>query len=80
MLSYTNVAKDELQHEIRRMGKAAALLQSPHFVGTVDAFVNKYLFLPHAAQSLAFAGERPTLVRDCCRGVGPDALTWRMHP
>jgi superfamily I DNA/RNA helicase len=62
MLSYTNVAKDELQHKIRKLGKAAALLQTPHFVGTVDAFVNQYLFLPHAAAAMGTAADRPMLV------------------
>lgn len=62
MLSYTNVAKDELQHKIHRTGKAAALLRYPHFVGTVDAFVNQYLFLPNANRAMGFAGDRPRLV------------------
>jgi superfamily I DNA/RNA helicase len=61
ILSYTNVAKDELQHKIRKLGKAAALLQTPHFVGTVDAFVNQYLFLPHAAAAMGTTTDRPTL-------------------
>jgi superfamily I DNA/RNA helicase len=73
MLSYTNVAKDELQHKIHKMGKAASLLQNPHFVGTVDAFVNQYLFLPHAANSMAFDGDRPTL-------VGEPYQQWKTPP
>jgi superfamily I DNA/RNA helicase len=73
MLSYTNVAKDELQHKIHKMGKAAALLQNPHFVGTVDAFVNQYLFLPHANKSMAFPGDRPTL-------VGEPYQQWKTPP
>ncbi|GGQ43076.1 UvrD-helicase domain-containing protein [Couchioplanes azureus] len=73
MLSYTNVAKDELQSKIHKAGKAAALLQNPHFVGTVDAFINQYLFLPHATKCMAFPGDRPTL-------VGEPYQQWKIPP
>src|SRR6266571_6768111 len=49
VVSYTNVAKDELELKIRRLGKANILLKAPHFVGTLDAFVNQELFLPFGA-------------------------------
>ncbi|MFI1996307.1 UvrD-helicase domain-containing protein [Actinoplanes sp. NPDC020271] len=63
MLSYTNVAKDELQDKIRKIGKAATLLQNPHFVGTVDAFINQHIFLPHGTKAMSSTdSNRPTLV------------------
>jgi len=62
VLSYTNVAKDEVEAGLRRDGAAGTLLQHPHFVGTLDAFVNQYLFLPHSAATMRFSGGRPTLV------------------
>ena len=40
------------------------LLKPPHFVGTLDAFVNQQLFLPHGAQIMQCAAGRPTLVGD----------------
>jgi superfamily I DNA/RNA helicase len=73
LLSYTNVAKDELQDKIRKLGKAATLLQNPHFVGTVDAFINQHIFLPHATKPMAFTGgDRPTL-------VGEPYQQWKTH-
>jgi hypothetical protein len=61
VVSYTNVAKDELEHKVRgRDGNA--LLSPPHFVGTIDAFLNQYLFLPFGAKHMAYAGGRPRLV------------------
>ncbi|WP_169792576.1 UvrD-helicase domain-containing protein [Actinoplanes rectilineatus] len=72
MLSYTNVAKDEIEHKIRKLGKAEALLQNPHFVGTVDAFLNQYIFLPHGTRPMAFTGERPKL-------TGEPYQQWKNH-
>jgi DNA helicase-2/ATP-dependent DNA helicase PcrA len=63
ILSYTNVAKHELQDKIRKLGKAATLLQNPHFVGTVDAFINQHIFLSHGAKPMDMLNSgRPTLV------------------
>jgi superfamily I DNA/RNA helicase len=60
VLSYTNVAKDELERKIRELGSASGLLSSPHFVGTIDSFVNQYLFLPFGAGQMDCKG-RPRL-------------------
>jgi hypothetical protein len=62
VLSYTNVAREELAARIRKRGTAGALLNNPHFVGTIDAFVNQYIFLPFGAGQMEYAGGRPTLV------------------
>ena len=61
MLSYTNVAKDELADKIQRQGTAHNFLRSPHFAGTLDAFVNQYIFLPFGTSVMHCAG-RPRLV------------------
>jgi superfamily I DNA/RNA helicase len=61
VVSYTNVAKDELEHKVRGRD-ANTLLASPHFVGTIDAFLNQYLFLPFGAKHLGCPGGRPRLV------------------
>jgi len=61
VVSYTNVAKDELEARIQKRGQGTALLSGPHFVGTIDAFVNQYLFLPFGAGQMAYTG-RPRLV------------------
>jgi superfamily I DNA/RNA helicase len=62
VLSYTNVAKDEVEDRIRQTGTAHILLRHPHFVGTLDTFVNQHIFLPHGAAPMAYTGGRPTLV------------------
>jgi len=62
VLSYTNVAREELAARIRKRGTAGALLNAPHFVGTIDAFVNQYIFLPFGPGQMEYAGGRPTLV------------------
>jgi len=61
VVSYTNVAKDELEHKVRGRD-ANVLLASPHFVGTIDAFLNQYLFLPFGAKQMEYTGRRPRLV------------------
>lgn len=61
VLSYTNVAKDELEARIQKYGHGSALLSGPHFVGTIDAFTNQYISLPFGAAHMGYAG-RPKLV------------------
>jgi superfamily I DNA/RNA helicase len=60
-ISYTNVAKEELERKVKELGRANTLLSAPHFVGTIDSFVNQYIFLPFGSQSLGCA-HRPRLV------------------
>lgn len=62
VLSYTNVARQELVEKIRKRGTATSLLNAPHFVGTIDAFVNQHVFLPFGAAQMGFGGGRPKLV------------------
>lgn len=62
VVSYTNVAKDELEQKVRGLGKANSLLSQPHFVGTIDAFLNRFLFLPFGGKHMGYGGSRPKLV------------------
>src|ERR1022692_2869608 len=62
VLSYTNVAKDEVESRVRRTGAAHVLLRSPNFVGTLDAFINQQIFLPHGARTMGYTAGRPELV------------------
>jgi superfamily I DNA/RNA helicase len=59
-LSHTNVAKDEIIASLARSGVLAAqsLLRYPHFIGTIQEFVNRYLALP----SLRSAGHSHIVV------------------
>lgn len=59
MLSYTNVARAELE---AKLGGASTTISSyPHFVGTIDSFVNQFVFLPHGADAMG-SDRRPRMV------------------
>lgn len=45
MLSFTNTAQEELASEIETL--AGKKIAYPHYVGTIDAFINKYIFFPY---------------------------------
>ncbi|MCA1606556.1 MAG: hypothetical protein LC775_14060, partial [Acidobacteria bacterium] len=62
VLSYTNVAKDELEAKICQRSVASGLLSTPHFVGTIDSFINQYVFLPFGSRRMGYTGGRPRLV------------------
>lgn len=48
VLSHTNVAKDEIISRLRKSKSldAQRLLSHPHFIGTIQEFVNKFLGIP----------------------------------
>lgn len=49
VLSHTNVAKDQIIDRIERSNSVEAqrLVSYPHFIGTIQEFVNRFLALPH---------------------------------
>ena len=49
VLSHTNVAKDQIIDRLVRSNivEARRLLEYPHFIGTIQEFVNRYLALPY---------------------------------
>lgn len=47
VMSHTNAARTEVELLIARHPTAARLMSYPHFTGTVTAFINQYLALPH---------------------------------
>jgi superfamily I DNA/RNA helicase len=60
VLSFTNVAWQEIEKKCNEkfcIGK----IPYPHYLGTIDSFVNKYIFLPFGHLILGCNG-RPTLV------------------
>lgn len=69
VISYTNVARAEIERKIVERGRTSELLAIPHFVGTIDAFVNQCIFLPFGSQ-LMQCPRRPIL-------VGPPSGIWR---
>lgn len=47
VLSHTNVAKDQIIEILHRDPDGARFLRYPHFVGTIQAFVDQFLALPY---------------------------------
>lgn len=45
LLSFTNTAQTELSEEIEKIN--GRRIEFPHFVGTIDSFINKYIFFPY---------------------------------
>lgn len=46
VLSHTNVARHEIEIGLGNTNEGRALLEYPHFVGTIDSFVDSYLAIP----------------------------------
>lgn len=45
-LSFTNVASDEIRRQLQELeNKKTAEIRYPHFVGTLDSFINNYILL-----------------------------------
>lgn len=61
ILSYTNVAKNEIEGKIKTRSKGHELLRYPHYIGTFDSFVNQFILLPFSSRVLDFQG-RPSLI------------------
>lgn len=59
-VSFTNVAWQEIEKTYCQEYKFGKI-SFPHFLGTIDSFINKYIFLPHGHLVLKCQG-RPTLV------------------
>ena len=45
VLSFTNVACDEIKMTIAESGECDCSADYPHFIGTVDSFINNFIFL-----------------------------------
>lgn len=45
LLSFTNIAVDEMK-EAFKLFDSSFEIQYPHFIGTLDSFINNYIFLP----------------------------------
>ncbi|MCK4678001.1 MAG: ATP-dependent helicase [Bacteroidales bacterium] len=55
-LSFTNVAWQEIEQQVHKHFGIRQPIPYPHFLGTIDSFINQYIFLPFGH-----------LVMDCCK-------------
>lgn len=62
MVSYTNVAKDEIKTKLRKSRGNTSLINNPHSIETIDSFLNKKLFLLHGGVYMGSPDGRPKLV------------------
>lgn len=46
ILTHTNVAREEIEHCLKSVPHGESLLGYPHFIGTIQSFVNKFIALP----------------------------------
>lgn len=60
-LSFTNVAWREIALEISKETDIPVPIQYPHFLGTIDSFINRFIFLPFG-HLVMNCGKRPVLV------------------
>jgi len=60
-LSFTNVAWEEIEKYLNNKFSIYTPVNYPHFLGTIDSFINKYIFLPFGHLILECEC-RPTLV------------------
>lgn len=51
VLSHTNVAKDEIVGRLKNHSTGWRFLEYPHFIGTIQEFVNRFLAIPYLKNS-----------------------------
>lgn len=72
-LSFTNVASSEIEKKTKELIGNGAGIQYPHFIGTIDSFINKFVFLRYA-YLLTKQQKRPYLSQ---RNIEIDYKYWR---
>lgn len=70
VLSFTNVAWQEIEKELKNTFDVNIPIQHPHFLRTIDSFVNNFIFL-HYGHLILECEDRPVL-------VGEPAYPWKM--
>ncbi len=61
VVSFTNVAHQEIHQKIEEIMGSRLSLGYPHFIGTIDSFLNQNIFLPFGCESMEYTS-RPKLV------------------
>jgi DNA helicase II / ATP-dependent DNA helicase PcrA len=60
VISFTNIAHEEIERYLIDDFKVKTPIPYPHFIGTIDSFLNTFVFLPFGHKILG-CGKRPTL-------------------
>jgi DNA helicase II / ATP-dependent DNA helicase PcrA len=60
-ISFTNTAWQEIEKKLKEDFQIDVPIHYPHFLGTIDSFLNKYVFLPYGHLRIG-KNERPQLV------------------
>lgn len=60
VLSFTNVARDEIEKQTKELMPSGFKIEYPHFVGTIDSFINNYILL-RFGYLLMPTPQRPTI-------------------
>lgn len=47
VVSHTNVARNEIENKLGNTDVGKALLQYPHFIGTIQSFIDTYISIPY---------------------------------
>lgn len=58
VVSHTNVARNEIENKLGNTEVGKALLQYPHFIGTIQSFIDTYISIPY----LKNAGKKIRLI------------------
>lgn len=61
ILSFTNVASDELKNRIDNI--SSFKIGYPHYIGTLDSFISQYVFLPFG-HIVMNCKEKPSIIQD----------------
>ena len=61
VISFTNAAWQEIERQVTKHFKIEKPIPYPHFLGTIDSFVNRYIFLPFGHLVMG-CRNRPVLV------------------
>ena len=71
-ISFTNTAWEEIEKKLKEDFQIDVPIRYPHFLGTIDSFVNKYVFLPYG-HLLMGCEQRPDFVG----GNSQNKISWQ---
>lgn len=62
LLSFTNVASEEAKNRIKELSNISVVCY-PHFIGTIDSFISKYLYMPFG-HLIMKCKDKPKLIQE----------------